>query len=70
MILSFLDIFFTHIYRDFKGDANRLSKDAVGNMDGLILFQEYVKDSLIDSGSVSFFSFPVLSQSLFFEVGI
>ena len=45
---SFIQLSFSHIYREFNKEADVLSKEAAGHMDGLMHFEEYVENLVID----------------------
>ena len=44
-----------HVYRELNMQVDSLSKKVIGTMDGLILFDEYLSDRLVDFGSCSVF---------------
>ena len=54
-IIGFTSISFLDIYRIFNTKTYTLSKLVVGDMDGLINFEEFLDDTLIDSESISVF---------------
>ena len=49
---SFHQITLRHIYRDFNGEADNLSKSAIGIMSGLIFHDEIKDKKMIDIASV------------------
>ena len=46
---------FTRIYCEFNNVVENLSKRVVGDMDGLILFEEWLVEDLIEARSTDFF---------------
>ena len=46
---------FTHLYHEFNSVADSLSKMDLWEMDGLIHFEEWLEEELIESRSIDFF---------------
>ena len=55
LIISFLDLLFTHIYREHNRIADRLSKIALSFSPGTGCFSEFMEDQLVSQDSFQFF---------------
>ena len=55
LIQPFQGISFRHIYRIFNEEADSLSKESIGEMDGIIQFSKFVDVALVDAGQYSCF---------------
>ena len=54
-INNFSYISFTHTYREFNYAVDGLSKFAVGDMDGILHFEELIDDNMVDVVSIYVF---------------
>ena len=55
LITSFLDLAFSHIYREHNGMADSLSKTALSFEPGVGGYSEFLNDQLVNSDSFRFF---------------